>query len=181
MLRIVIIALLFAAFAGCSRQAETPDITIWQAATSGDVAAIKTHLAAGVDVGSVDHVSGATPLHVAAVCGQEAVARLLIREGADIESLTDRGETPLHWAALGGRSIIVELLIEAGANVNASDQRGETALDALRFQPEVAADDKRAIAELLRAKGGMTGKQLEAKREFTTAPPQHYGVADSPK
>lgn len=62
-------------------------------ATFGDVTAIQAHLAAGVEIGSVDQGSGGTPLHSAAVCGRETVAQLLIQEGADIEALTIRGDT----------------------------------------------------------------------------------------
>lgn len=82
---------------------------------------------------------------------------------------------------LGRRQEIAKLLIEAGTSVNVLDQHCETAMDSLRFQPIVAADGKWGIGELLRARGGLTDKQLVAKRQVITAPPDYFGVADSPK
>ena len=70
------------------------------------------------DVNTVDG-DGRTPLHKAARWGCEAVARLLIKRGAD-PGATDRdGWTPLHKAAARGHEGVARILLEAGADPEA--------------------------------------------------------------
>ena len=51
----------------------------------------------------------------AAEMGHEAVVKLLLEKGADVESKDDVGQTPLSWAARGGHKAVVKLLLEKGA------------------------------------------------------------------
>jgi ankyrin repeat protein len=53
---------------------------------------------------------GRTPLHWAAECGQSALVRTLLREGARTWLSDRRGETALHPAARNGRRKAAELL-----------------------------------------------------------------------
>lgn len=80
-----------------------------------------------------------TPLHEAAVntCmfflgvkgGSPLEAcRLLIVNGAEIDSQDEDGLTPLMYATLDGQHEVVELLIQKGAYLNQIDGEGETAL-----------------------------------------------------
>ena len=57
-----------------------------------------------------------TPLHSAAT---EAVARLLVEHGADVEARDWSGRTPLHWAAQFGHAEVARFLIGVGAAVDA--------------------------------------------------------------
>ena len=72
---------------------------------------------------------GRTALICAAEGGHEAVVRLLLEKGANVNAKEDNGETALHEAAWGGHEAVVQLLLEKGANVNAKENnREKTAL-----------------------------------------------------
>lgn len=69
---------------------------------------------------------GTTPLHIAAQHGDEEEVLRLIKEGANLEAIDEKGKTPLWCALPGGISPkdighekIVELLISHGADVDA--------------------------------------------------------------
>ena len=132
-----------------------PDISIHDAANSGNIEAIKQHLAAGTDVNAKNEWGG-TPLHFATFGSHKEVVELLIAKGADVNAKDGVGETPLHWAAKEGNKEVVELLIAKGADVNAKDDVGDTPVD--------WADNKE-IANLLRKHGGKTGAELKAEGE----------------
>ena len=82
----------------------------------------------GADV-HAKNVQGETPLHRAAMNGNEGGALLLIENGADVNAKDDIGRTPLYEAAQwSDRTGIVELLLSKGADVNAKDVLGGTPL-----------------------------------------------------
>ena len=60
--------------------------------------------------------------------GYEAVARLLIAHGTNLDLQNSNGGTALMFATLFGRNNLVKLLAEAGANTSIADARGLTAL-----------------------------------------------------
>ncbi|CAK7207629.1 hypothetical protein SEUCBS139899_010440 [Sporothrix eucalyptigena] len=72
--------------------------------------------------------NGRTPLARAAEEGYEAVARLLLEKGANVESKDSNGRTPLARAAWQGHEAVVRLLLERGANVETMDSNGRTPL-----------------------------------------------------
>jgi ankyrin repeat protein len=48
--------------------------------------------------------------------GHEAVVKLLLEKGAELETKDNyRGRTPLSWAAEKGHEAVVKLLLEKGA------------------------------------------------------------------
>jgi ankyrin repeat protein len=59
---------------------------------------------------------------------QIAVARRLVKAGADVNARNWRKLTPLHRAVRAGRVGFVRFLIENGADVNAADVAGDTPL-----------------------------------------------------
>jgi ankyrin repeat protein len=63
------------------------------------------------------------PLHYAALVGESAAVRDLLRAGQNIDEFDDFGKTPLHYAATEGHLLVVQQLLEAGADVNAADVR----------------------------------------------------------
>ena len=79
--------------------AKAPDISIHEAAYTGNIEAVKQHLAAGTDVDAKSF--GLTPLHQAAQFGRKKIIELLIAQGADMNAKDNFGRTPLD-CALGG-------------------------------------------------------------------------------
>lgn len=104
-----------------------PHVTdLWTAIERDNVLAVEGLLAKGVAVDAPGS-DGWSPLHYAAETGHEALARLLIRKGADVDS-RERGWTPLHIAVCKGNMSIAKVLISNGADIDARDKDGETAL-----------------------------------------------------
>lgn len=71
---------------------------------------------------------GMTALHWAATYGHEAVMRLLLKKGADVQTKDKDGWTALHWAAEYGHEAVMRLLLEKGADIQIKDKYGQTAL-----------------------------------------------------
>ncbi len=128
---------------------------ILEAGESGNIEAIKKHLADGADMNTKTKFME-TPLHFAAENGQKEVAELLINKGADVNANAKWERTPLHAAAKTGQKDIIELLIVAGANVNAKDFENKTPLD------EAINYKHTETAALLRKHGGKTSEELKA-------------------
>ncbi|VDN18660.1 unnamed protein product [Gongylonema pulchrum] len=75
---------------------------------------------------------GRSALHIAAQNGVLAVVDLLIKAGADVNSMAGPSAlcaTPLHVAAVSGRLNVVRRLIDAGAELLATDLRDHCALE----------------------------------------------------
>jgi hypothetical protein len=98
--------------------------------------------------------SGQTPLSWAAENGHEAVVKLLLEKGADLESKDNNGRTPLSWAAENGHEAVVKLLLEKGADLESKDEyNGQTPLS------WAAENGHEAVVKLLLEKGA----DLESK------------------
>jgi len=108
-------------------------------------------IAAGIDLRRGTDGPG-TALHRAVERGQEEVAALLLRRGADVDARDRHGRTPLHLAVERKELAMVELLIAGGADVNARDRGGRTPLYSA-WGSGVSA----RIAEILRRHGGRGG------------------------
>jgi uncharacterized protein len=80
--------------------------------------------APGVDL-NVRNAQGETPLMLAALKGQLAMAEQMIKRGADVNQ---NGWTPLHYAATGGSTAMVELMLKHHAFVDAESPNGTTPL-----------------------------------------------------
>ncbi|MFQ5451138.1 MAG: ankyrin repeat domain-containing protein [Nitrospinaceae bacterium] len=72
--------------------------------------------------------AGATPIEDAVLSGNGDLVKLLVENGAEIDSIDSLGFTPLHRAALAGYRDIVEVLLANGAEVDATDIHGYTPL-----------------------------------------------------
>ena len=84
----------------------------------------------GADIRAVLASRGAQPLHIAAVHGNTAVARVLLERGAPVDDRDNYDQTPLFIAVEGGRADLVKLLIGRGANPKLRALGGVTALHA---------------------------------------------------
>ena len=96
-----------------------PSVDIWEAASEGNIQAVKQHLAAGTDFELRCTACGLTVLGHAAWGGHKEIVELLIAEGADVNAKRNTGVTPLHHAAWKSHKEVAELLIAKGADVNA--------------------------------------------------------------
>jgi len=100
------------------REKMKPDISIYEAAESGNIEAVKQHLADGTDV-NAKRGDGFTPLHPAAYRGHKEIVELLIANGADVNAKVlsgpNQGMTPLDAANETNHTEIADLLRKDGA------------------------------------------------------------------
>ena len=134
-------------------------LNLYEAAESGDIEAVKQHLADGTDIELKCTGCGSTALGHAAKHGHNEIAELLIENGADVSAKSLKGLTPLHYAAVNGHKEIAELLIAKGADVNAKANDGRTPLDSIYH----IRGGKPETFTLLRKHGGKTGEELKAE------------------
>ena len=71
---------------------------------------------------------GRTALVWAAMFGRTETAKLLLKNGADVNGKNEHGMTALMAAAANGYKDLVELLLYQGADMDAKKHTGETAL-----------------------------------------------------
>ena len=156
--------------------------SIFDAAKTGNLAAIKRHVARGTDIDKTDE-NGGTALSLATLVGKIKTARFLIEKGADVDHRNNDGNRALHGAAFLGQRDAVELLLDSGADVNARNNKGETPLDtsaaewndeiqgfvqfiAGALQIDIDIDEVRTgrpgVATLLRERGGRHGGEVAA-------------------
>ncbi|KAK2466306.1 hypothetical protein APHAL10511_001948 [Amanita phalloides] len=75
------------------------------------------------------NMQGRTALHLAALKGNEVLARMFCDLGADVNLSDNCGNTPLHYASSWGHIAIVQLLIERGCLYSVKNNSGFTASD----------------------------------------------------
>ena len=104
----------------------------------------------GADVNLKENDFGMTPLYFQEV----AIAQLLCKAGADINSKAQKGITPLMWHTYNNFLEGVKFLVVQGAQVNIVNGEDSTALDiALRF-------GYAELAEYLKSVGAKTAEEL---------------------
>jgi hypothetical protein len=101
---------------------------IHEAVADGDVAKVEALLKRNPRLIQSADEYGETPLHIAAICGQEDIAKLLLAHHADVNAKDNVGQTPLHIVAREGYVEIAKLLIAHRATVNVKDNEGKTPL-----------------------------------------------------
>jgi ankyrin repeat protein len=69
---------------------------------------------------SCNYGTNLTPLHNAALCGNEAVVNELLIRGADVGLTSSTGWTALHFAAWSGQLSLIELLVQYRGNIRVS-------------------------------------------------------------
>ncbi|PNF33258.1 Protein fem-1-like protein [Cryptotermes secundus] len=75
-----------------------------------------------------DTIEGAPPLWCAAAAGHLPVVRLLVRNGASVNSTTRTNSTPLRAACFDGHFEIVKFLVDHGADIEVANRHGHTCL-----------------------------------------------------
>ena len=163
---------------GCGQS--VPDISIHEAAATGNIQAVKQHLANGANVNAI-YSGGWSVLDMALTSKNEEVITLVktsggrsnadksifaasgignieavkqhLASGVDVNTKDSQSGTPLHYAS--DQIKVAEFLLEKDARVNSVDYRGRTPLDYA-----MSARDSET-ADLLRKHGGKTGKELK--------------------
>jgi ankyrin repeat protein len=83
-----------------------------------------------VDIDSIDPSTGKSALRTAIEAGDDKIAALLVKKGAQLKAITKTHETPLMLAAKAGLTETVGAMIEKGAKIDKSFKvnGGKTAL-----------------------------------------------------
>ena len=149
---------------------KAPDSSLFEAAVTGNLEAVKQHIAAGTDLNQVDPNpvgSKGSSLHAVAAFGYTELAVALIAGGANVNQKDKEGQTPLHMAALFCYPKIAQALLDNGADKTIKDNDGQTALEMVVFPWDIA----KGIYELL---DGIifkpAGKPLDYNRIQKTRP-----------
>lgn len=70
---------------------------------------------------------GKSPLDLAACFGRIDICRELLKRGADLTNITEKGYCPLHYAAAWGRLGVLRALVEFNVNLQQRNVHGERA------------------------------------------------------
>jgi uncharacterized protein len=103
-----------------------PQVDIHTAVVTGNLEALKQHIAAGSNINEKDPFGGSSPLISASVFGKTEAARILIDAGADINFQNNDQSTALHTAAFFCRPEIVKMLLDKGADKTIKNKFGAT-------------------------------------------------------
>ena len=110
------------------------------AATHGHVEMVEHLISKGHNVNWRDDETGSTPMHNAIKNRHSKIVKILMLNGAEIDTKDFHGKEPLHYAAENGdvelvdlilskgHSKIIAMLLKVGADVKAQDNLGKTAL-----------------------------------------------------
>ena len=124
-------------------------------------------LCAAVLLSAAAPTSTESPLADAAMRGDSARVRLLLKQGVDANASQPDGMTALHWAAARGDVRQTKMLVSAGARLNAVTRNGHytpllLAAQAGRAGTVVALLDAGADAKATTTSGGATALHLAA-------------------
>jgi hypothetical protein len=95
--------------------------------------------------------SSGSLLHLAVAHEDEAMAQLLLAQGASADSRNSSRQTPLHLAAENGHVDMVSILLKGKAQVNLRDDDGQTPWDVARSA---------VVKEILAEHGGKSGRTV---------------------
>lgn len=131
------------------------DTRVADAAQNADAAAVRALILKKADV-NAPQGDGTTALHWAAFNDDLAMAKMLLRAGADVKSATRDGAiTPLLMACRNGSAPMIDLLLKAGADPNSADATGATAL-----MMTAASGNAEAVSALISHGANVNAKDL---------------------
>ena len=113
------------------------------------------------------HDNGLSPLHFAAMFGDEEVIQALLLAGADVNGKTDRHcETPLHKALQQKNLRMITILLEAGADPDDGDLYDYTPMQSIAcgsFDLEIA----KCLINMLLGHGADINKDFRGDGDYT--------------
>ena len=115
----------------------TPKRDIFYSAGSGDIDAVKFHLANGIKVNAQDK-TGKTALLWAVRSRKHAVVSHLLARGANPNLADNSQVTPLFWAVRMRRNELVSQLLSKGSDIGHKDKYGKTVLDYAKDETVIA-------------------------------------------
>jgi ankyrin repeat protein len=136
------------------------DLDVFEAASVGDLAALRLHVLQHPDLLGTFSQDGFTLLGLACFFNHEEVARYLTENGADVNTPSSNSfkVTPLHSACAVSSFTIAEMLLSHGADPNVRQQAGFTPLH------EAAQNGKSELVRLLVAFGADVNAKLDDGR-----------------
>jgi len=111
----------------CEHNTNNRQTLCHQAASNGNIHALKTYLALGAPLEKKDQF-GNTPLAVASLSGHYLCAQTLLRHGANPDARNKTRNTPLLLAVKYRRYPLSKLLLEYNADTHAHNKHKETPL-----------------------------------------------------
>ena len=136
---------------------------LYQAAETGDIAEVKTILAADPQLLKEKDEYEFSIMHAAALAEDPQMIAYLAEQGADVNAKNDEGMTPLHLVLYPE---VAEALIKLGANVNAKSFDDETPLHIQVAEGEQQYD---MVKLLLQHGANKAAKDFNGERPYDIA------------
>jgi len=140
----LLLPLVLAALPASAARAQDAQAELWNAAISGDTAALVHAIDAGASVDSLDtrsNPNGRRALNWAAWNNRAAAIRILVARGATVNSSNLTGFSPLHHAAESGSLDAARALLAARADPLRLNNDGEIPADVARRKGFTALAD----------------------------------------
>ncbi len=139
------------------KKVAAPDMDLQTAVVTGNLEAVKQHIAAGTDLNTKDAFTSSTPLITAATFDKREIAQALINAGADLSIQNSDGSSALHSAAFFGRVEIVQMLLDAKADKTLRNNYGATPKEMVSTE----FSQLRPVYEMLQQQLAPMGLQLD--------------------
>jgi|GEM_PF-1066658 len=124
---------------------------------SGKVAMLDYIVLMNADVKSIRTAAGFSPIHYASSYCRSEMVDHLIKAGAEINVLNDKGETPLFVASKYNCFSVAISLKEAGADFNVRNKKAQTAFDFVRKDKKYSREFQYFLEKNTRSPANSTG------------------------